>query len=139
MTAGTSQVPLVGHLVLDDDPHLVAHQCTGCGARFLGRRNGCASCGARDFEQIELPRDATLRTFTVVHVGPPGVAVPFVAGVVDCGGTTLQTNIVEVDADPAALAIGMPLRLTTYVAATDDEGTEAVAFAFRPLEDRHRA
>jgi hypothetical protein len=27
----------------------------------------------------------------------------------------------------------MPVRLTTYVAGTDDNGTEAVAFAYEPV------
>ena len=37
-------VPIVDYLVLGDDPHLVAKECTGCGARFFDRRNACASC-----------------------------------------------------------------------------------------------
>ena len=37
------QVPLVDYLVLGDDPHLVANECTACGARFFDRRNACAS------------------------------------------------------------------------------------------------
>jgi hypothetical protein len=28
----------------------------------------------------------------------------------------------------------MPVRLATYVVGTDDEGTEAVAFGFEPVE-----
>ena len=33
------QIPLVDYLVLGDRPHLVANQCTACGARFFDRRN----------------------------------------------------------------------------------------------------
>jgi hypothetical protein len=28
--------------------------------------------------------------------------------------------------------LGMPVKLTTFVAGTDDDGTEAVAFGFEP-------
>src|SRR5205085_2795458 len=46
----SKQIPLVDYLVLDDgDPHLIAHECTGCGARFFDRRNACAGCFGTDF------------------------------------------------------------------------------------------
>jgi len=39
-TQSPAQIPFVDYLVLDDgDPHLVANECTGCGARFFDRRN----------------------------------------------------------------------------------------------------
>jgi len=39
---------------------------------------------------------------------------------------------VNVEPDPAHVQFGMPVKLTTYVAGTDDNGTEAVAFAYEP-------
>jgi uncharacterized protein len=41
-------VPIVDYLVLGDDPHLVAKECTGCGARFFDRRNACAACSGTE-------------------------------------------------------------------------------------------
>jgi uncharacterized OB-fold protein len=42
-----TQIPLVGYLMLDDgEPHLVASECTMCGARFFDRRNACADDAA---------------------------------------------------------------------------------------------
>ena len=46
----TKQIPLVDYLVLGDPPHLVAHECTTCGARYFGRRNACASCFGTEFK-----------------------------------------------------------------------------------------
>ena len=43
------QIPFVDYLVLGDDPHLVANECTACGARFFDRRNACASCSGTEF------------------------------------------------------------------------------------------
>ncbi len=43
-------VPIVDYLVLGDDPHLVAKECTSCGARFFDRRNACAACFATEFK-----------------------------------------------------------------------------------------
>ena len=64
----------------------------------------------------------------------PGVPTPYVSAVVDLdGGGVVKANIVDVDPDPAKIELGMPVRLTTFVAGTDDEGTEAVAFGFAPV------
>ena len=52
------QIPLVDYLALGDEPHLVAHQCTSCGARFFDRRNACASCGGDTFESSTCPPPA---------------------------------------------------------------------------------
>ena len=49
------QIPLVDYLVLGDDPHLVANECTACGARFFDRRNACASCGGTEFATVDVP------------------------------------------------------------------------------------
>ncbi|WP_426574428.1 Zn-ribbon domain-containing OB-fold protein [Aquihabitans sp. McL0605] len=130
----TDQIPLVDYLVLGDDPHLVANRCTSCGAEFFGRRNACASCSGLEFEKAPIPTDGTLRAFTIVAFAAPGITVPFVAGVVDCGATRVRGNIVNVDPDPEHVTLGMPVRLTTYVIGTDEAGTEAIGFGFEPAD-----
>jgi uncharacterized OB-fold protein len=127
-----STVPLVDYLVLGDRPHLVAHQCVDCAARFFGRRNACASCGGTAFEPVDVDTDGELRAFTIVAFAPPGVPVPFVAGVVDCGGTSVRGNVVNVEPDPGHVRLGMKVRLTTFAIGTDAEGVEAVGFGFEP-------
>jgi len=128
------QIPLVDYLVLGDRPHLVAHECTACGARFFDRRNACASCGLTDFATVDIPREGEVRAFTIVAFAAPGIPVPYVAAMVDCGGTSVRTNLVNVPADPEHLSLGMEVRLTTQVVGTDDEGTEAIGFGFEPKE-----
>jgi uncharacterized OB-fold protein len=129
----SSQIPIVDYLVLDDGaPHLVAHECTNCGARYFDRRNACASCSGTDFRAFDVPTDGVLRTFTIVSFAAPGVPVPFVAGVVDCGGTSVRANVINVDADPEHVTLGMKVRLATFSLGTDEAGTEAVGFGFEP-------
>jgi uncharacterized OB-fold protein len=125
-------VPLVDYLVLGDRPHLVANRCTACGARFFDRRNACAACGGTGFEPVEVDTEGELRSFTIVSFAAPGVPVPFVAGVVDCGGTTVRGNVVNVEPDPDHVRTGMKVRLTTVSIGTDGEGTEAVGYGFEP-------
>ena len=126
------QVPLVDYLVLDGEPHLRAHECTACGARFFDRRNACASCGATEFRDVDVPREGTLRTFTIVSFAAPGVPVPFVAGIVDCDGTSVRGNVVNVEPDPEHVTLGMKVRLTTFPVGTDAAGTEAIGYGFEP-------
>ena len=127
------QIPFVDYLVLGDDPHLVAHACTTCGARFFDRRNACASCGATGFTDERVSTTGEVRAFTIVAFAAPGVPVPFVAAVIDCDGTSVRGNVINVEPDPEHVSLGMKVRLATYVLGTDDNGTEAVGFGFEPL------
>jgi len=128
------RIPMVDYLVLDDgEPHLVAHQCTACGARFFDRRNACAKCFATDFETVPIATEGTVRTFTIVTFAAPGVPVPFVASVVDCDGTQVRANLVNVEPDPDHVHDGMKVRLSTYSLGVDGEGTEAIGFGFEPV------
>ena len=128
------QIPLVEYLVLGDDPHLVANECTNCGARFFDRRNACASCGTTEFTTTDIATEGELKSFTIVAFAAPGVPVPFVAGTIDCGGTSVRANVVNTPADPEHVKLGMKLRLTTFPIGTDAKGTEAIGFGFEPLE-----
>ncbi|MGO9559253.1 MAG: Zn-ribbon domain-containing OB-fold protein [Acidimicrobiales bacterium] len=129
------KVPLVDYLVLDDPPHLVARECTSCGARFFDRRNACAGCGSVSFEPVEVPTEGELTSFTIVAFAAPGVPVPFVAGVVDCGGTAVRANVVNTEPDPEHVKLGMKVRLATFPIGSDSQGVEAIGFGFEPVEN----
>jgi uncharacterized OB-fold protein len=124
----------VDYLVLGDNPHLVAHECTSCGARYFDRRNACAGCFGTDFRDVDVSTDGELRAFTIVSMAAPGIPVPFVAGVIDCAGTSVRANVVNTPPDPEHVTLGMKVRLTTVPLGTDSEGTEAVGFGFEPVE-----
>jgi uncharacterized OB-fold protein len=127
------QVPMVDYLVLDDgEPHLVANECASCGARFFDRRNACAKCFATEFTTVPIATEGTVRAFTIVAFAAPGVPTPFVAAVIDCGGTQVRANLTNVEPDPDHVRSGMEVRLTTYSLGEDSEGTTAVGFAFEP-------
>jgi uncharacterized protein len=128
------QVPLVDYLVLGDDPHLVAHECTSCGARFFDRRNACASCSATDFRSVDVPTTGEVKAFTIVTFAAPGVPVPFVASIVDCDGTSVRGNVINVPADPEHVKLGMKVKLATYEVGTDSAGTQAIGFGFEPID-----
>jgi uncharacterized OB-fold protein len=128
-----TSVPVVDYLCLDGEPRLRGYRCQNCDAVFLQRHNGCASCGGRAFDRIDLPRSGMLRTFTIVHRGTRGD--PFVSAVVQLDdGTVVKSNLIGVPCEADAIALGGRVELTTYPVGTDAQGTEAVAFGFRPAE-----
>ena len=128
------QIPIVDYLVLDDgDPHLVANESEASGALYFDRRNADAKTGETGFRRRTLANEGTIRTFTIVHRAAPGVPTPYVSVVVDLdGGGVVKANLLNVEPDPANVATGMRVRMTTYPVGTDDDGTEAIAFAYEP-------
>jgi uncharacterized OB-fold protein len=129
------RVPIVDYLVLEPEPHLRAEECASCGARFFGRRNACASCGGTDFAPAAIASEGELTAYTIVSFAAPGIDVPYVAAVLDCDGTTVQANLVNVTPDPEHVRLGQRVRLTTYSMGEDAEGTEGVGFAFEPIDE----
>jgi uncharacterized OB-fold protein len=129
----SSQIPLVDYLELGDQPHLVANECTNCGARYFDRRNACAGCSGTTFGKVSLPTDGEVRAFTIVTFAAPGVPVPFVSAIVDLGGTSARANLINVEPTPEAVTLGMKVRLATYSLGTDDNGVEAIGFGFEPI------
>jgi uncharacterized OB-fold protein len=131
------RVPLVSYLELDP-PHLVANQCTECGARYFDRRNACASCGGEEFTRVDIDTNGTVRTFSIVAFSIPGVDVPFVAAIVDCGGTSVRGKLVDVAPDPEHVKAGMKVKLVTVSEGVDDDGVEAIGYAFAPIGEENR-
>jgi uncharacterized OB-fold protein len=127
------QIAHVDYLVLADEPHLVARECARCGARYFDRRNACAGCFGTEFSPVDVATTGEVRAFTIVSLAAPSIPVPFVAAVVDCGGTSVRGNLINVEPDAEHVATGMKVRLATYSLGLDQAGTEAVGFGFEPL------
>ena len=130
----SEQVPLVDYLVLGDAPHLEANECTACGARFFGRRNACANCSSTNFAKAPIATEGEVKAFTIVSFAAPGIEVPFVAALVDCDGTSVGGNLVNVEPDPEHVHLGMKVQLVTTNVGTDSAGTEAIGFGFQPVD-----
>jgi uncharacterized OB-fold protein len=128
-----NQIPLVDYLVLGDTPHLVANECTSCRARYFDRRNACAACFGTDFKKADVGTEGEVLAFTIVSLAAPGIDVPFVAATIDCDGTGVSGNVVDVAPDADHVSTGMKVKLKTYSLGPDDDGTEAIGFAFAPL------
>jgi uncharacterized protein len=132
--AVSGNIPFVDYLALEPEPHLVANECTSCRARFFDRRNACASCFGTEFRKADIATEGELRSYTIVAFAAPGIPVPFVAGIIDCDGTSVRGNVINVEPDAEHVHLGMKVKLTTVPVGEDTAGTEAVNYAFEPLE-----
>lgn len=128
-----ARIPFVDYLVLDPSPHLVANECVSCRARYFDHRIACANCEGDRFTKVDIDTRGEVRTFTIVSLAAPGVPVPYVAAVVDCGGTSVKGNVINTDPDPDHVRVGMKVRLTTQSVGLDDDGVEAVNYGFEPV------
>ncbi len=126
---------MVDYLVLDDgEPHLVANVCKECGAIYWDRRNACAKCGKREFGKKKMSSEGELVSFSIVHRAAPNVPTPYVSAVVHLNdGGAVKANLVDIEPSPEQVKLGTKVRLKTFVAGTDDDGTEAVAFGYAPI------
>lgn len=131
-------LPAVDFLKLPEgeDPYLEGHKCKSCGAVFLGARNVCSKCGARDqIEAVKLSNKGKLYAYSIVHRSFPGIEVPYISAVVDLdGGGTVKGNLINADPDPEKLAFDMPVEVVykDALGRKDKEGNSYISYFFQP-------
>ena len=89
--------------------------CKTCGKAYFYPRDICPLCFSRDTDWIRSSGQGVLHAFAIVHRGPiPAFRdrTPYVAAVVELeSGARMATNLVEVEPEPAAIKIGMPVEV----------------------------
>lgn len=134
--------PIVPFLVLPEKegekPYLAGCKCKACGAAYLGKRWACGRCSAvENFEEIRFSDHGELHTFSVCYQTAPGIAVPFVAAIVNLPeGTSVRCNIEGVEPEPEKVLplLGKRVEMFTEKVRTDREGNDIIAFKFRPAK-----
>lgn len=131
-------LPAVPYLKIPDqgDPYLEGYKCGDCGATYLGERNVCSKCGAREqMNTVTLPNSGKLYAYSIVHRSFPGIEVPYVSAVVDLDdGTAIKGNLINVEPDPEAIAFDMPVEVVYQDALgrKDKEGNSYLSYFFQP-------
>lgn len=124
-----------------DEPRLIGGRCAACTAVTFPVKPSCPRCGATDVERHLLPRRGTLWTLTTQEFLPKepyagGETLetfrPYGVGLVQLGDEVrVEGRLTE--ADPSRLRFGMEVELVVVPFRTDDDGTEVVTYAFRPI------
>jgi uncharacterized OB-fold protein len=130
-------IPFVDYLDLDaDPPRLLAWACQSCGARFFDRRNACSSCGRDQFERAPVARTGVIRSYSIVYRTIPGVEVPFASALVELDdGKMVRGNLFGVEPQGLVVAPETRVEMDVSVIGHDPDGTQAVAFGFRTLDN----
>lgn len=129
------QIPV--HDGLFRDGHLLGARCPDCARWHFPADADCPYCSGERCETAPLSDSATLYLFTGVRNRPPGYEgeVPFGFGVVELPeGMRLIARLTE--ADPAALRLGMAMRLVIVPLHVDAQGREVMTYAYAPAEQR---
>ena len=120
----------------DGEPYLEGYKCKACSAVFLGERDVCGKCGARkQLEAVKLSNKGALYVYSIVHRSFPGIEVPYVSAIVDLeGGGTVKGNLIGIKPDPAAIKMGMPVRVVfkDALGRKDKQGNSYLSYFFEP-------
>ena len=113
---------------------LTTTRCRGCGRMDWPPRAFCPACTSDAYEWVDLPHAGRVHGFTVQETGvPAGFPRPLIFAIVELAGLRIFAPLVEV-ADPARVAIGMPVRFTRIRVADDPQGKSRYLVAFAPVE-----
>jgi len=96
---------------------------------------------AESFEPVDLPNRGLLWSYTVQRFAPKSPPyrgeepfADYAVGYVELPGALIvESRLVDVAFD--RLRIGMPMELTVVPFTTDEDGTEVLTYAFRPVEE----
>ena len=88
---------------------LMGAKCSDCGTLLYPVLTICPECGGHCFVASPLHGFGNLYSYSVVHTGPKGVAVPYAVGYVDlCDGLRMFARI---EVAPHTVEIGLQLEL----------------------------
>ncbi|UXA20866.1 Zn-ribbon domain-containing OB-fold protein [Mycobacterium sp. SMC-4] len=123
-----------------ENPQLIGSRCASCGATTFPVQARCPRCSSADMSAVLLPRRGTLVAWTTQgfppgppYKGPTGNDfIPFGVGLVQLDDVIrVEGRLTE--NDPAKLEFGQQVELTMIPFTTDEDGSEVVTFAFRPV------
>jgi hypothetical protein len=138
MSENKTVLPAVDYLIIPEkgDPYLEGHQCKECGAIYLGERNVCSKCFARDkISKIKLNDSGVLYSYSIVYRSFPGIDVPYISALVDLdGGGTIKGNLINVDPSPENVEFGMKVKIVyrDALGRKDSDGNSYLSYFFEP-------
>ena len=132
-------LPVVEYLKLPEggEPYLEGHKCGQCGSIFLGERNVCSNCFARDsMQSIKLNNTGKLYSYSIVFRSFPGIEVPYISAIVDLdGGGTVKGNLIDCEPDPDKISFDMPVEVIfdDALGRKDKDGNSYISYFFKPI------
>ena len=124
-----------------DEPRVHASRCDTCAFVTFPAQDACPSCGGDAVTPTLLSRRGTLWTWTrqrfqpknPPYIGrePASEFQPYGVGFIELPEGRIEARLAgEVDQE---LHIGMAMELTVVPFTTDEDGTDVLTYAFRPV------
>lgn len=116
-------------------PYLIGSRCRSCGYATFPPRVNCPACINKEcMEEISLGSKGEVDTFSVLHVGAPGISAPYImAYVVMPAGVKVFSLITGCEPSEESLKIGAEVELVIEKIRVDEEGNEVRGYKFRPV------
>ncbi|MBK5123924.1 OB-fold domain-containing protein [Burkholderia sp. R-69980] len=113
-----------------DNWSLMGAKCADCAALLYPALTTCPECGGRTFAASPLQAVGNLYCYSVVHMGPKGVDVPYVVGYVDLSDGLRLFGRIEIPT--GAVQIGQQLEL--QVKPANKQASQFIYFFTAPGE-----
>ncbi len=114
--------------------NLTGYRCKKCGKTFFTKRIVCRKCKSKDLEEVLLPWEGAIETYTVVRSPIDGyeTKVPYIIGLIKLkNGVRILSEIV--DCEPTEIEKTKEVELVFRVLSKDKEkGLITYGFKFRP-------
>jgi len=116
--------------------HLKGSRCTKCGKVTFPQKDFCPDCLSDEMESILLSNEASLYTYTVVHIGVKGFKTPYVLGWVTFPEGIRITSQIDCKPEEAhLLKAGQRMITVAGCLRVLEDQTEVMGYKFVPVEE----
>ena len=114
------------------EDRIIGLKCGQCGAVNFPPMAVCRECSGREFEEVPLKGEGTIRTFTVIRVAPEGRKPPYIIAMVELDeGPYVMGNLEGLSPDSATMElIGKRVHMGSHLVKGD---TYSLGEVFVPL------
>ena len=113
---------------------LAGLKCLDCSGYIIPPNAVCPDCGSSRLGDHSFSKKGTLKTFTIIRVGPTGFQVPYIVALVELAeGPWVMGNVVDIEPEEANMElIGKEVSIGyRLIANAAGEGPdEGIAFTF---------
>ncbi|MFX0125705.1 MAG: Zn-ribbon domain-containing OB-fold protein [Candidatus Hodarchaeota archaeon] len=86
----------------------IGYKCRNCGEVHYPKHGRCLQCKHRDFEEVELPSEGSLVTYTILKAPPTGIdRSSLILGIIDLGEVRYTGQL---ELEPKDIKLGMKLK-----------------------------